>query len=80
MLPPVDTDDQAAISHVANISVKTGERYEVRGDPGSPHRHVVRVPTVEVWIGGKRFIHDCATDEEAQEMVFHTAIDLGLSK
>lgn len=41
---------------------------------------MIRVPTVEVWIGGKRFVHDCKTDQEAYDMVINTMIDLGLEK
>lgn len=65
---------------MANISVRTGERFEVRGLPGDPNRREVRIPTVEVWIGGKKFVHDCRTDEEARQMVFTTSIDLGWDK
>jgi hypothetical protein len=58
------------------ISVKTGEKFVVRDGPRGPERF--RVPTVEVWIGGKCFVHLCESDEEARQMVFTTAIDLGM--
>lgn len=58
--------------------MKTGERFEIRGLPGDPNRHEVRIPTVEIWIGGRRFIHDCSSDEQAREIVFKTGVDLGL--
>lgn len=71
-LQPTPTSDMAI------VSVRTGERFEVHGLPGDPNRCEKRVPTVEVWIGGKRFVHDCTTDQEAHDMVVHTMVDLGL--
>jgi hypothetical protein len=61
----------------AQLSVKTGERFEIRGLAGDPNRHEVRIPTVEVWVGGVRFIHDCKTDEEAMRLAIHVSFDIG---
>lgn len=47
-----------------------------REGPKGPEK--VRIPTVEVWIGGKCFTHSCQSDEEARDMVFTTALDLGM--
>lgn len=40
---------------------------------------VVRVPTVEVWINGVRFISDCASDEAARALVLSISVELGLA-
>lgn len=61
---------------MANISIRTGEKFVTREGPKGPEK--VRIPTVEVWIGGKCFTHSCQSDEEARDMVFTTALDLGM--
>lgn len=39
---------------------------------------VREVPIVEVWIGGRRFIHQCTTPEEARSFALATVFDLGV--
>lgn len=58
--------------------VKTGERFELVGDRSSPHSYTRRIPTVEVWVGGRCFTHDCTSDEEARQQVMWVSFDLGL--
>lgn len=60
----------------AKLVVKTGERFEIRGLPGDPNRHEVRIPTVEVWLNGVRFTHDCMSDEDARKLVIHVTVAL----
>ena len=54
--------------------MRTGERFVSEDDT------LARIPTVEVWIGGRRFIHDCTDDQTARETVVKVMIDLGLKE
>lgn len=62
-----------------SVVIRTGERFELRETlKGELHDH--RVPTVEVWIGGRKFSTDCRSDEEARDLVVLTAIELGVRR
>ena len=52
------------------IVVQTG--FE-RSDDGTRN-----IPIVEIWIGGRRFIHRCTTPEEARKFALATIFDLGI--
>lgn len=52
---------------MSGITVKTGERWERQVQHGRV-AGVVRIPTVEVWIGGVRFVTDCTSDEAARAL------------
>jgi hypothetical protein len=39
---------------------------------------MVKRPAVEVWIGGRCFIHRCSSPEEARKFALGTIFDLGI--
>lgn len=42
------------------------------------HEEPRLVPTVEIWIGGLRFVHRCTTPEEARKIALAVIFDLDI--
>ena len=61
------------------IEAKTGTRRVKQLDRfGQPGDRIV--PTVEVWIDGMCFTHDCESPEQARAMVIRVSYALGVDK
>lgn len=59
------------------FSVRTSERYE-REIVAGRVTGTRRIPTVELWIGGIRFVTDAASDDAARVIAERTVKELGL--
>ena len=60
---------------VASVSVKTGIRLL---HTSGPYGGIEQIPTVELWVGGRKFVMDCDSKEHAQQQVIEVARDLGI--